>query len=217
MHMTDRTTFGRRLKMARKAQKVSQTDLANGIGVSQNTVSDWEHGRYEPTLETINRIAKQLGVDPAILTGTSPLPSTLAAQDTIAVPEYDINVAAGDGRVIQDAPPVAFWPFPDKVFTEMRRPSGSFVLFTVNGDSMEPTLKSGDRILVDTSQINVANPGIYVIATDDFAAVKRVEMIPGAKPAALRIKSDNPLHSSFEAPVRDIRIIGRVSAVLTIF
>jgi phage repressor protein C with HTH and peptisase S24 domain len=215
--MTNQTTFASRLNAARKAVKVSQTSLAKGIGVSQNTVSDWEHGRYEPTLDTIARIARHLEIDPAILTGNSPMPHTLATTGTAAVPEYDISVAAGAGAVITDAPPVAHWPFPTKLFDEMGRAPEPFVLLTVVGDSMEPTLKSGDRILVDTSRSTPSAPGIYVIATDDFAAVKRLEMIPGAKPARVRIRSDNPLHGAFEASLRDVRVIGWVAAVLTIF
>lgn len=210
-------SFAARLKQARKGVKMSQQALADGIGVSQNTISDWEHGRYEPSLDVINRIARQMDVDPAVLTGTAPMPSTLASSASVTVPEYDISVAAGAGAVIADAPPVAHWPFPSKVFEEMRRPADAFVMFTVVGDSMEPTLKSGDRILVDTSRNSPSAPGIYVIATDDFAAVKRLEMIPGARPVKVRIKSDNPLHGSFEIPLRDVRVIGYVAAVLTLF
>ena len=210
-------SFAERLKQARKAIRMSQQALADGIRVSQNTVSDWEHGRYEPTLDTIARIARHMDVDAAILTGTSPMPSTLAANGSIPIPEYDISVAAGAGRAIADSPPIAHWPFPSRLFDDMRRPADAFVMFTVMGDSMEPTLKSGDRILVDSSRTSPSAPGIYVIATDDFAAVKRVEMIPGAKPPKVRIRSDNPLHGSFEASLRDVRVIGWVAGVLTIF
>lgn len=210
-------SFADRLRQARKAIRMSQQSLADGIRVSQNTVSDWEHSRYEPTLDTIGRIARFMDCDPAILTGTSPMPKTLANQGSVAVPEYEISVAAGAGADITDAPPIAHWPFPSSLFDEMRRPADAFVMFKVMGDSMEPTLKSGDRILVDTSRASAAQPGIYVIATDDFAAVKRLEMVPGAKPSKVRIKSDNPLHGSFETNVRDVRIIGLVAGVLTIF
>lgn len=210
-------SFADRLKQARKGIRMSQQVLADGIGVSQNTISDWEHGRYEPSLDLIGRVARHMDVDPAVLTGTSPMPSTLAAAASSPVPEYDISVAAGAGAVISDSPPIAHWPFPSKLFEDMRRPAEAFVMFTVMGDSMEPTLKSGDRILVDTSKTSPSAPGIYVIATDDFAAVKRLEMIPGGKPARVRIRSDNPLHGSFESNLRDVRVIGWVAGVLTIF
>ena len=36
-------------------------------------------------------------------------------------------------------------------------------MITIDGDSMEPLLGSGDRILIDTSQRVPAPPGIFVI------------------------------------------------------
>lgn len=38
-----------RLKQARKEQKLSQTDLAEIVGVSRNTISSIETGQFTPT------------------------------------------------------------------------------------------------------------------------------------------------------------------------
>ena len=38
-----------RLKELRSERKLSQTDLANMVGVSRNTISSIETGQYEPT------------------------------------------------------------------------------------------------------------------------------------------------------------------------
>jgi phage repressor protein C with HTH and peptisase S24 domain len=37
-------------------------------------------------------------------------------------------------------------------------------MITVDGDSMEPLLSSGDRILIDTSRRVSVPPGIFVIS-----------------------------------------------------
>ncbi len=72
------------------------------------------------------------------------------------------------------------------------------MVLTVTGDSMEPTLRSGDKLLVDSTRNNPAVPGLYVMAFGDMAVVKRIELIPGSNPARLRISSDNQLHHAYE-------------------
>lgn len=55
-------SVGARIREARKKNRLSQDDVADKIGVTQNAVSSWERDRTEPDLATINRIAKALGV-----------------------------------------------------------------------------------------------------------------------------------------------------------
>lgn len=49
------------LKMIRKQRLVSQVELAQGIGVTQGAVSQWESGAAKPTLENLIAIAKFFG------------------------------------------------------------------------------------------------------------------------------------------------------------
>ena len=49
------------LKKIRKLHQVSQVELAQGIGVTQGAVSQWELGGAKPTLENLIAIAKFFG------------------------------------------------------------------------------------------------------------------------------------------------------------
>lgn len=49
------------IKAAREKKGLSQKQLAQLLGVSQPTVSDWESGRKNPTLENLSKIADALG------------------------------------------------------------------------------------------------------------------------------------------------------------
>lgn len=49
------------LRRIRKERRVSQNDLAQSIGVTQGTVSNWETGNVMPTLENLIAIAKFFG------------------------------------------------------------------------------------------------------------------------------------------------------------
>ncbi len=80
-------------------------------------------------------------------------------------------------------------------------------IIQVEGDSMEPSLKDGDDILVDRSDTR-RRDGIYVIRMDDMLMVKRLAFGPGGQ---LSVLSDNPQYPSYENIAADgISIIGRV-------
>lgn len=49
------------LKKIRKLHQVSQVELAQGIGVTQSAVCQWELGAAKPTLENLIAIAKFFG------------------------------------------------------------------------------------------------------------------------------------------------------------
>ena len=61
--------IGSRIKDARKAAKLSQTDLAMRLEKTLRTVQKYESGEIEPSIAVINDIAKILGVSPAALIG----------------------------------------------------------------------------------------------------------------------------------------------------
>jgi len=54
--------FGRRLKALREARGVSQAALAERAGLTREYVNKLEAGKYDPTLGTLGRLAKALGV-----------------------------------------------------------------------------------------------------------------------------------------------------------
>lgn len=62
------TTFGIRLKTLRKERGLSQTALANRLGVTEATVRHWEHDRNRPSRKRREVLASALGVREQILT-----------------------------------------------------------------------------------------------------------------------------------------------------
>ena len=58
-----RTRVGRAVQEARTARGLTQTELAQALGVSQPSVSAWEVGRALPSSEVLIRIADELGLD----------------------------------------------------------------------------------------------------------------------------------------------------------
>ncbi|MGX9844652.1 helix-turn-helix domain-containing protein [Streptococcus iniae] len=52
------TFFTDKLKALRKQKKLTQKELAEQIGIKQNSYSDWETGKNEPSLDNIIKLAK---------------------------------------------------------------------------------------------------------------------------------------------------------------
>jgi transcriptional regulator with XRE-family HTH domain len=55
-------SLGRRLKDARKSKKLTQTDVANILGIDDTTISKYENDKSEPDNETTKRLAILYGV-----------------------------------------------------------------------------------------------------------------------------------------------------------
>ncbi len=51
-----------KMREARIAKNMSQTELAKRIGVSRQTVNMIENGAYNPTIELCVRLCRELGV-----------------------------------------------------------------------------------------------------------------------------------------------------------
>lgn len=59
--------FADLLKSIRQHKGVQQQELAEKVGVSPATVSDWEHGRKKPRYTNLVKVANVLEADPVEL------------------------------------------------------------------------------------------------------------------------------------------------------
>ena len=75
----------------------------------------------------------------------------------------------------------------------------------VEGDSMEPDLRSGDEIFVDRNKR--AGEGIFVVRIGDALHVKQVRV---SAPDRIALVSANPAYPPLELPRDEIEVIGRV-------
>lgn len=64
-------TFAERLRELRKERKMTQTELANALGVAMNTESIWERGERQPDDKLFISIAEYFGVPITYLAGVS--------------------------------------------------------------------------------------------------------------------------------------------------
>lgn len=62
--------FADRLKYYRTEKEISQRELSERMHISQGTISSWETGRTEPTIEQVAEMCRIFGCSMAALTGT---------------------------------------------------------------------------------------------------------------------------------------------------
>lgn len=131
------------------------------------------------------------------------------SSDYITIPEHDVRASAGPGTIVEDETEVASWPLPhDYVRHVLSLRSAKLAMIEVIGDSMEPTLRSGDKIMVDLADKNVAQLGVFALFDGDATVVKRVEKVMGTE--KIRLSSDNPHHREYEVSADTVSIAGRV-------
>ncbi len=129
-----------------------------------------------------------------------------------AIPEIDVRASAGPGALNEGIEETKeMWFFPDPVIRhEFRASPSDLRMITIDGDSMEPLLSSGDRIMIDTSQRIPVPPGIFVIWDGMGLVAKRIEHEPNSDPPKVVIKSVNPEYETYERDAEEVHIIGRV-------
>lgn len=61
--------FHNRLKSLRESHRLSQVDLANALGVTKQSISNWENDNIQPSIEMLVRIANYFHVKTDYLLG----------------------------------------------------------------------------------------------------------------------------------------------------
>lgn len=127
------------------------------------------------------------------------------------LPVYDARAAAGAPLDNLDEAATYRTAFREDWLRRITRaPLDRLVMLTVDGDSMEPTLRHDDKVLLDIGQRRpTAREGIYVLRVDGGLQVKRVTAHPTL--GTLFIRSDNPAYAAFDGiPSDDVDVLGRV-------
>lgn len=220
------TGIGERLVLIRGSK--SQLAFAEEMGVNKNTIGSYERGQSRPDSDFLLRLV-EMGINPNwLITGRGEMlisdiadPGHSELMNQVdeehgrydALPLYEIRASAGHGAEISSEKVVDSLAFKrDWIRNTLNAKPEDLALIYVKGESMEPTLKAGDVIMIDKRGAEtVLNDGIYVLRLDGSLMVKRLQRLPDRK---VRVGSDNPAYQSFEIeldkPPSDLAIIGRV-------
>lgn len=173
--------------------------VASQTGIGKTTLSQYmKEGDWKLSqLEKIADFAKvSIGwlIDGGHKIAAAPSSTLTHHDDLVHIDYYNIAASAGFGLCADES------ERPEKVAISRRflrqdlglEPNRAIILET-RGDSMEPTLRPGDRLVVDTRQQHLLD-GVHVIVVNGSLLVKRLSPEPGGK---VRIASDNTLYQPF--------------------
>ena len=203
--------------------------LARAMGVSPSAFRKWLKGEAEPSRERLVALARAAGVGVAWLAeGEGPAPvfeamSGSRRRQRAPEPEASFDPAqfvllpkhpeaAAAGAATPPAPPAAGFIAlrHDWVRSACGVDPENLLLELAAGDSMLPTIRHGDTMLVDTGDRGVGTFGIYVLEIHGQRLVKRVQR---KHDGSLVLISDNPVYQPDvvgKTEAASVTVIGRV-------
>lgn len=197
-----------RIAEARKMKGMSQLDLANAIGTTQQQVAKWESGKIDPRISSLKKIREALGVSLSYLLGMADDPSfvSVVSSDTVPVPVL--------GRIAAGTPRAAFSQSDDYHDTQRGLVASHPHAFwlVVAGNSMNRLFPEGALVLVDPDAEVRSGDVAAIFVNGDDATIKRVYFEDGT--VRLHPESWDPEYrdrtidpSDPDAPA--VRVIGR--------
>lgn len=224
---------GQRIKQAREARKMSQAQLATAVGQDQSTIAHWERERNFPKPAMLKRLAVTLGVTPEwLLYGTKPESASSPghtfgvaattddgqATDAVSISELELRAMAGNGGEVEVfageremEAVTGRYSFPAAGFRELYGAAPDRVrIVEVIGDSMEPTLRPGQKLMLDIADRFPTPPGIFVVFDGFGMVIKRISIVPHSDPLRVKISSDNKEYDPYERLVEEAHIQGRI-------
>lgn len=231
-------TFADRLRLVIGDEPFSR--WANRRGITPSTVLEWLNHDRTPREASLGKLIAVTGIpgewwesgegDPPITPDLKAMAS-MATFDSgdgkpslhrieeprsgyVAIPLYnDVRAAAGAGAVASHERSDDALMFQEEwIRFELGARPQDLYLIRVSGDSMEPTLRSGDTILVDRRATRPDREGVYILRMNEMLLVKRLQALPGG---IVKVASDNQAFAAFDVKLADIEggdltIIGRV-------
>lgn len=217
---------GARLEWLIEDRRTSQSAVAREIGVSQPSIGRLISGETRETGKLIE-LARALRTTPEFLIGETDESDSGAVQghrlglrgaepatdpDIVELDEIDLRYGLG-GTYIDGPVQSVRRQFSRTWLRNFTRASPEHLFWTIgDGDSMEPTIRSGEVILIDRSDITPrTGDAIWACAYGHVGMIKRLCPLPDG---TVEILSDNDRVPTRVAADGELHVIGRVVAVV---
>ena len=177
----------------------SASNLCAACNIQQANISRWKNGKNGPKLSEVAKIMDEIGI--------TLQKSGIDTSKYILVDK--VEAKAGAGASLEDSSRVlGQYAFRRDFFHRIGISEQTPVMMQVEGDSMEPFIKSGDTILVDQSVKQLRNNEIFVTRLGEEIMVKRAIRLS----KGWRLCSLNPERPNIDIEDNDeqFSVIGRV-------
>lgn len=155
----------------------------------------------------LRKVAEFLGISPRAIStrqfGRDDLDG--GARGWRAIPRLALEASAGPGVLSAEEIPYDVFRLSDQWLLENGLRNADLSAIRVEGDSMEPLLRSGDEIFVDRAKRS--GEGVFVVRIGDALHVKQVR---ASAAGTIALISANDAYAPLELPREDVEVIGRV-------
>lgn len=187
---------------------MQQKEVAIAVGVSRPTVSEWEHGKKDPSGDRVLKLAELFGVDPAIILGYKIGEADITPETSSSAIRVPILGTIPAGIPIEAIQEVLDW---EELPAEMGKGGKEYFGLRVQGDSMYPRYEDGDTIILRRQETCESGQDCAVMVNTDDATFKRVRVTE----SGIALLPINPayeprFYSNKEVAELPVRILGVV-------
>ena len=212
--------FAQRLNQAKDKAAMELVELSNRSGISYEMVRRYHLGLAQPRKEGMEKLAATLGVSAAWLQfGDSMMPSAgaIAVQENTdtqhthrEIEIYKTELSAGNGNFVwitnhKEDPLV----FRENWFRAKRLNPSDLRGMYVRGNSMDPDLKDWDTVIIDVTDLEIADDEIYALVFKDKFYIKCIRQTEDG----LLLISSNPDYEPIEVSPENadrFQLLGRM-------
>lgn len=220
--------FVRCIETLKENNKIrSFRQLAQAVGYHPQNMSDIMRGKRDATVELLKNCIEQYNFNPNYLfVGVGNMFIADKDDDLSGHREYSGNIVyvprpayAGYADQLHDETFVE--DFETFSLPEYKFQRGTYRCFDVEGESMEPSLHTKDKIicsLIDSNNYisSIKNDHVYVIVTGGDVVVKRVMNHIRLK-GSIQLISDNKFFKPYELPIREVKEMWKVEIKISPF
>ncbi|STZ77360.1 LexA family transcriptional regulator [Bergeriella denitrificans] len=197
--------FAERLNKAKEKAGIELPELSKNTGISYEMVRRYTLGLAQPRTDGMERLAEVLNVSaPWLQFGESLMPQAgaIAIQEEVdtehthfEIQMYEYKLSAGTGNFVwvtnHKEDPLTFR---ERWFRARRLNPNTLRGMYVRGNSMEPDLKDWDTVIIDISDLDIADDEIYAVVFKDKFYIKRIRQTEDG----LLLISSNPDYPPIE-------------------
>lgn len=224
--------FGERIRKA--AELIGgQLELSRRTGISSTSINKYVLGESDPSRSRLVAIAKATGVNVGWLAagegpmereaayiymgegktagrgegGIEPPPGSDPSEFDL-VPMVETRLSAGNGCFVLSENVEGYYAFRKSWVRSVAASARDLVLMRVDGDSMNPTIRSGDTVMIDASRRTIIEGQVFALRVDDTIMIKRLSYRPGGR---VLVGSDNRQEfDPYEVDLADLHVLGQI-------